>query len=127
MHIRPYISLDDVRFGDDASAVEKALGRPNSQRRNKEGELEYDYGDLVVRLCDRRGVVEFSAQREAVAIHENTVHRTDLAAFLLEHDAGAKEAYGFVISPHFGVAYDPDPDQGGWITVFERGRWDEFI
>jgi hypothetical protein len=55
------------------------------------------------------------------------VHRTKLAAFLLQHDATAEEAFGFVISPCFGVAIDPDPDQGGWIAVFERGRWDEFI
>lgn len=79
---------------------------------------ELDYGDVVYRFQDCGRLEEITMQAEVLNIGNVAVPFANLAAFIRAHDSEAFERAGFVISPQFGLAFDPL--QPSWVTALAR-------
>lgn len=119
MKIEPFTALGNVAFGSDQASVVKCLGEPQRTSTNRIGEAELHYPHMVVRLAKQR-VVEATADAKAVQISGADVPFQTLSAFVRTHDSDAFERVGFVVSPRYGIAFDPAFPC--WVTAFPRER-----
>ncbi len=126
VRIVPYKSFGSVQLGSNEGMVVEQLGPPNRRVINNAGEIELRYISIVVRLHSSRGVVEITSRPDEVQFGEKRISRHDLPQHIQRIDRHASEIHGFMVSFEHGVAVDTDTLNDGWISVFEKGRWDEF-
>ncbi|HEX6706111.1 MAG TPA: hypothetical protein VF169_15220 [Albitalea sp.] len=114
----PYSSVDDTPFTASRADITRILGEPLRQGRNDVGLNELDYGDVVYRFQDGGRLEEITRQARVILLGTVAVPFDTLAAFIRAHDDGAFERAGFLVSPAFGLAFDPrDPH---WVTAIAR-------
>jgi len=118
MNLSPYVQVDDAPFTLSSEDLLHARGAPSRTRRNDVGLHEMDYGDVVYRFQDCGRLEEITMQAEVLSIGNVAVPFPSLAAFIRAHDPEAFERAGFVISPQFGLAFDPS--QPSWVTALAR-------
>jgi hypothetical protein len=124
MRIVPFVSFGPHRLGLAEQEVLQHHGIPVRRVVTKEGLIELDYGDCVVRLETNRGTVEITARPELVELENRSMSRFDLPSCLQELDSESLESLGFMVSRRLGVAVDMDVANDGWISVFVEGYWD---
>ena len=118
MHLAPYIRVDDTSFRASRADIVALHGAPARAGRNDVGLNELDYGRVVYRFQDNGRLEEVTQQAQTVHLGAVAVPFASLAAFVRAHDATAFERAAFVISPRFGLAFDPaDPC---WVTALAR-------
>jgi hypothetical protein len=118
MHLSPYLRVDDTSFRASRADIVAGHGAPARSGRNDVGLNELDYGRVVYRFQDSGRLEEVTQQAHTVHLGAVAVPFTSLAAFVRTHDAGAFERAGFVVSPRFGLTFDPaDPC---WVTALAR-------
>lgn len=122
MRIEPYKSVGELDFGASEARALASLGKPQSQRKNKRNESELVYENVIYRFDDGRGLLECSGYWATIELNKTTIPVLHLASFLKQNDSEATEQVGFVVSKRFGIAVDTEHE--GWVTVFEKGRWD---
>jgi hypothetical protein len=118
MRLEPYVQVDDTPFtvcGDD---LLRRRGRPWRAARNDVGLDEMDYGDVVYRFQDCGRLEEITLQAEVVMLGNVAVPFANLAAFVRAQDPEAFERAGFLVSPRFGLAFDPA--EPFWVTALAR-------
>ena len=118
MHLDPFLSVDDVSFDTPRDSILRGRGRPWRTFRNDVGLNELDYGDVVYRFQDGGRLEEITRQAEVLTIGKVSVPFASLAAFVREQDPEAFERAGFLVSPRFGIAFDPA--QPSWVTALAR-------
>jgi len=118
MNLDPYVQVDDSPFTLSGEDLLRARGAPWRARRNGVGLHEMDYGDVVYRFQDCGRLEEITKQAAVVNIGNVAVPFANLAGFVRAHDAEAFDRAGFVISPRFGLAFDPS--QPSWVTALAR-------
>lgn len=124
MKLEPFASDDGHSFAASRADVLKRLGTPRVQGRNEVGLDEFDYGEIVFRFQDNGRLEEITAQAAVLHLGAVAVPFASLAAFVREHDGQAFERAGFVVSPGFGLAFDPR--QPCWVTGLAAhclGEW----
>jgi len=119
MDIEPYTRVNGLAFGSSESTVVLALGTPTRSRKSRIGWMELIYDKLVARLSEGQ-LVEMTADAPATNVAGELVHFADLARFLKQKDDAAFEQVGFVVSPKYGIAFDPAFPS--WVTAFQRGN-----
>lgn len=118
MHLAPYIRVDDTSFAASRADIAAAHGTPAREGRNDVGLNELDYGRVVYRFQDNGRLEEVTMQAPTVHLDTVAVPFASLASFVRAHDDAAFECAGFVVSPRFGLAFDPaDPC---WVTALAR-------
>jgi hypothetical protein len=118
MHLAPYTRVDDTSFRASRADIVAAHGAPARASRNGVGLNELDYGRVVFRFQDNGRLEEVTQQAQTIHFGAVAVPFASLAAFVRTHDATAFERAGFVVSPRFGLAFDPaDPC---WVTALAR-------
>ena len=118
MKLDPYVQVGDVPFTASREDLLRARGEPWRAQRNGVGLDEMDYGDAVYRFQDCGRLEEITMQGEVVHIGNVAVPFASLAAFLRAQDTEIFERAGFLVSPRFGLAFDPS--EPSWVTALAR-------
>jgi hypothetical protein len=116
--LTPFEQVDDTPFSASSADILRARGKPWKAGRNDLGLDELDYGEVVYRFQDGGLLEEITLQAEVVTIANVAVPFKTLAAFIRRHDAEAFERAGFLVSPAFGLAFDPTEPY--WVTALAR-------
>ncbi|WP_418128017.1 hypothetical protein [Variovorax sp. KK3] len=106
------------------AALIATLGQPSKSGRNDVGLNELDYGNVVYRFQDCGRLEEVTTQAPLLIVGQATVGFDALAAFVRSEDSGAFERAGFLVSPRFGLAFDPG--EPCWVTALAAhciGEW----
>lgn len=118
MNLDPYLQVDDAPFALSCQDLRRRCGEPWRSGRNEVGLNEMDYGDVVYRFQDSGRLEEVTREAKVVHLGNVAVPFACLAAFIQAQDAQAFERAGFVVSPRFGLAFDPA--QPFWVTALAR-------
>ena len=118
MKLDPYVQVDDTLFSVSSADIQRLRGKPWRSGRNGLGLDELDYGDVVYRFQDSGRLEEVTLQAEVVTLGNVAVPFETLAAFLRGQDPEAFLRAGFVVSPRFGLAFDPA--EPFWVTALAR-------
>jgi len=115
MKLQPFSAVDDVSFSVSREEVLRVRGKPVRQGRNDVELNELDYGDVVFRFQDCGRLEEITAQAPVLNLGTVSVPFLALERFVRENDPCTFERAGFVVSPRFGLAFDPHCPS--WITA----------
>lgn len=118
MKIDPFERVGDTPFALSREDLLRARGEPWRALRNGVGLNEMDYGDVVYRFQDCGRLEEITLQAEVVSFGNVAIPFANLAAFIRANDPAAFERAGFLISPAFGLAFDPS--EPFWVTALAR-------
>lgn len=115
MRLEPFERVDGVPFDVTAGELRARHGRPGREGRNAVALDELDYGQVVYRFQANGRLEEVTRQAPVLHLGAVAVPFAALAAFVRAEDPAAFERAGFVVSPRFGIAFDPgDP---AWVTA----------
>jgi len=118
MKLDPFKRVDDTPFSISSAQLLQERGVPWRASRNGVGLNEMDYGDVVYRFQDGGRLEEITLQAEVLTIGNVAVPFAHLAAFIRDHDPAAFERARFLVSPGFGLAFDPS--EPSWVTALAR-------
>ena len=105
--IIPFVRVGDVAFGSDPAAVIGIMGERYTRQVNRIGLTEIDYGTEVYRFDDDAVLVEITVGAPVLELDGKNISYDTLADFLRANDPHAFERAGFMISPRYGIAFDP--------------------
>jgi hypothetical protein len=115
MNLDPFVSVDGIPFTISQEEVVKLRGQPVGAGRNGVGLNELDYASVVYRFQDGGRLEEVTAQAPVVNFGNVAVPFETLPSFVQQQDPGVFERAGFVVSPRFGLAFDPK--EPPWVTA----------
>jgi len=115
MKLQPFDSVDETAFTASSTDITNAMGEPSRMGRNDVGLNELDYGDVVYRFQDCGRLEEITKQASVVILGNVAIPFNALASFISENDSTAFERAGFLVSPEFGLAFDPT--EPCWVTA----------
>ena len=118
MKLRPYEQVDETPFSVSSDEILRSRGKPWRAQRNGVGLNELDYGDVVYRFQDCGRLEEVTTEAEVLTLGNVSVPFANLAAFIKAQDPAAFERAGFLVSPGFGLAFDPK--EPFWVTALAR-------
>lgn len=118
MKIDPYKKVGEVSLEVREDELLRDLGDPNSKSTNRIGLVEFDFSSRVFRFEPSGALHEVTIESEVVELESASIPFKYLAALLKAEDAGAFEKYGFIVSPKFGLAFDPE--HSPWVTVLTK-------
>lgn len=118
MKLAPFERVDATPFSASREHIVAARGQPWRTKRNDVGLNEMDYGDVVYRFEDNGRLEEITLQAEVIEIGNLAVPFASLAGFVRENDPAVFLRAGFVVSPAFGLAFDPAEPH--WVTALAR-------
>ena len=118
MRIEPFVSVDGNSFAITPDELLRARGLPANQCRNDVGLNEFDYTTIVFRFQDSGRLEEITARAPVLSIGSVFVPFANLGWFIRHQDPGAFMRARFLVSPAFGLAFDPlEPV---WVTGLAR-------
>jgi hypothetical protein len=115
MKIEPFTRVDDTSFSATPQQIEAAWGAPHKRSRNVVQLDELDYGEVVFRFQDGGRLEEITRLAPIVFIGDEAILFPSLAGFIRTNDPSAFERAGFVVSPRYGLAFDPHCPS--WVTA----------
>lgn len=115
MRLEPFVRVDDTPFTASSKDVRQVWGAPVQSGRNEVGLDELDYGSVVFRFQDNGRLEEVTQRVDRLSLGSLVVPVALLARFVAAEDKTAFERAGFVISPRFGLAFDPSCPN--WVTA----------
>lgn len=115
MKLQPFSSVDGLPFSMSAHEIRQARGRPGREGRNAVGLNELDYGSVVFRFQDCGRLEEVTLQAPVLHLGSVAVPFAALEPFVRQNDPSSFARVGFVVSPKFGVAFDPACPS--WVTA----------
>ncbi len=124
MNLDPFVSVDGIPFSVSREEIVKMRGPPASTGRNAIGLNELDYQSVVYRFQDGGRLEEITLQARVVNFGNVAVPFDALASFVRREDPEVFERAGFVVSPRFGLAFDPDEPL--WVTALAAHCLDEW-
>lgn len=111
-----------IAFGIDPGVLVKLIGQPHSERINHAGWMELDYVTTVYRFDASSTLVEITVDAPTLELDSHLVPFSYLSSYLQEHDQSAFQAAGFLVSPRFCIAFDPQFPF--WVTTFPEQSLD---
>jgi hypothetical protein len=124
MTLQPFSSVDGVPFSVSREEVLRIHGSPMREGRNHIGLNELDYQDVVFRFQDCGRLEEITAQAFVLNLGTVAVPFGALGRFVRDNDPSTFERAGFLVSPRFGVAFDPECPS--WVTALAAHCIDEW-
>ena len=115
MRLEPYVLVDDLPFTVTPEELRRRRGVPVREARNDVGLDELDYGPVVYRFQDSGRLEEVTSRATVLHLPQAAVPFGSLAGFVRRHDRQAFRVGGFLVSPRFGLAFDPT--DSNWVTV----------
>ncbi|MDM0115468.1 hypothetical protein QTI66_25190 [Variovorax sp. J22R133] len=124
MQLEPFIRVDDVSFSATQEDVLRLRGTPALVCRNGIGLNELDYGDVIYRFQDCGRLEEITQQAPVLQFGNVSVPFGVLASFVRTSDPALFERAGMLVSPRFGLAFDPG--ERCWVTALAAHCLDEW-
>lgn len=124
MQLIPFVSVDGLLFASSREDIERQWGKPVEEGFNLVGLTELDYGAVVFRFQSSGRLEEITQRADVVEVDGQAVSFDALASFVHQHDEGVFRRAGFVVSPRFGLAFDPTSDR--WVTALAAHCLDEW-
>jgi hypothetical protein len=118
MKIELYKKVGEVSLEVREDELLRDLGEPNSKSTNRIGLIEFDFGSRVFRFDPSGTLEEVTIESEVVELESASITFKYLAARLKSEDSEVFERYGFIVSPKFGLAFDPK--YSPWVTVLTK-------
>jgi len=118
VRLEPFTSVDGCAFTVSRADLVRMRGAPARESRNGVGLNELDYGSVVYRFQDNGRLEEVTTQAPVLDLGVVAVPFASLEAFVDDHDPAAFRRAGFVVSPRFGLAFDPS--EPCWVTALAR-------
>jgi hypothetical protein len=118
MRLEPFVSVDGNSFTSTRDDILREHGVPTRVYRNEVGLTELDYRHVVFRFQDCGRLEEITMRAPVVKLGSLAIPFTNLEAFIREQDPAAFERAGFIVSPAFGVAFDPS--EPFWVTALAK-------
>jgi hypothetical protein len=118
MRLEPFERVNGIAFSISRAEVVRSHGAPVRECRNGVGLDELDYGTVVYRFQDCGRLEEITAKARVVRLGTLWVPFASLQAFVCEQDPLSFRRAGFVVSPQFGLAFDPT--EPCWVTALAR-------
>lgn len=115
MKLKPFVLVDSTPFSASREELIAERGQPSTELRNSVGLNEMDYGSVIYRFQDCGRLEEITTRAPVVYIGAVDVPFSALEGFVKSNDASAFERAGFVVSPKFGLAFDPNCPN--WVTA----------
>lgn len=115
MKLEPFVLVDSTPFSASREELVAERGQPSTELRNSVGLNEMDYGSVVYRFQDCGRLEEITTRAPVVYIGAVDVPFTALEGFVKGNDASAFERAGFIVSPKYGLAFDPNCPN--WVTA----------
>jgi len=115
MKLEPFVLVDSTPFSVSREELVAERGQPSTELRNSVGLNEMDYGSVVYRFQDCGRLEEITTRAPVVYIGAVDVPFTALEGFVKGNDASAFERAGFIVSPKYGLAFDPNCPN--WVTA----------
>jgi hypothetical protein len=115
MNLQPFVRVDGTPFSASSEEVVKLRGVPARTCRNGIGLNEMDYESVVFRFQDCGRLEEVTMQAQVVSFGNVAVPFAALASFVRVNDPSSFEKAGFLVSPLFGLAFDPT--EPCWVTA----------
>ena len=115
MKIDPYKQLDGIDLNTSSKQIIAEVGLLSTVRQNDIGFTEYDFGKYVFRFESSGNLSEVTADCPSVDLETQTVLFEELEAFVKRSDPQYFDKLGFLVSPRYGIAFDPDCSP--WVTV----------
>lgn len=118
MKIKPYKSIDEICLEITEVNLLRHLGNPKNKKANNIGLMEYDFGSKVFRFDEHGALYEVTIGTETLELNNVSISFKQLATFIKYNDVAFFEYCGFIVSPEFGVAFDPE--HSPWVTVLTK-------
>jgi len=118
MKLEPFVRVDGTAFSVSRTEVLRERGTPRREGRNAVCLTELDYDDVVFRFQDGGRLEEVTLQAPVLELGSVAVPFASLDAFIRAQDPQAFHRAGFLVSPRFGVAFDPS--EPCWMTALAR-------
>ncbi|WP_374564690.1 hypothetical protein [Ideonella sp.] len=115
MKLVPFVSVNGLPFSATREDVLRLHGQPAQEGFNIVGLIELDYGSTVFRFQTSGRLEEITQQVATVDLGAAVVPFEALHRHVRHHDLGVFERAGFVVSPRFGLAFDPASER--WVTA----------
>jgi len=115
MKLIPFVQAGELAFTLSASEIRRRWGAPLYEGRNGVALNELDYGHTVLRFQDNGRLEEITVQVPVLELDTLAVPFASLQGFVQAQDAGCFQRAGFLISPRFGLAFDPR--EPSWVTL----------
>jgi hypothetical protein len=116
MELQPFVRVDETPFSITLSATLAARGEPLTRRFLPDVQLEeLDYGEVVFRFQASGRLEEITKLSPVVIIRAQAIVFPLLGDYVRENDPRCFERAGFLISPRFGIAFDPQCPS--WVTA----------
>jgi len=115
MRLEPFERVDGRAFSVTRADLVASQGSPQRESQNAVGLYELDYGNVVYRFQLSGRLEEVTAEAPVLHVDNVSVPFTNLETFVCSHDSAAFRRAGFVVSPRFGVAFDPR--EPSWVTA----------
>lgn len=115
MKLDPFVAVDGVPFATGVEDLLRRKGTPGRRERNEVGLNAFDYGRVVYRFEDNGRLEEVTTDAPVVTLAGVAVPFGTLAAFVRAQDPAAFERAGFLVSPRYGLAFDPA--DRCWVTA----------
>lgn len=111
----PLNAVNNIHFGATSSEVEALLGEPVRRSTDRMGRVELHFGSAIYRFSGE-SLEEVTIEAPVVSIATVAIPFHHLADYLRENDPACFERVGFIISPAYGLAHDPQ--FACWVTAF---------
>ena len=118
MRLEPFESVDGRAFSVTRADLVASLGSPQRESQNGVGLYELDYGTVVYRFQLSGRLEEVTVEAPVLHVDNVSVPFTSLETFVCSQDGASFRRAGFVVSPRFGLAFDPR--EPSWVTALAR-------
>lgn len=119
MQVVPFERVGVIVFSTTQEQLLRTLGPPLQEHHNRACLHEYEYPTEIYRYDQTGQLEEVSFYAVDVFLGNQSVGFQELGAYVRSHDVLTFEGHGFLVSPRFGVAFDPESPC--WTTAISRG------
>ncbi|PWF46029.1 hypothetical protein [Massilia glaciei] len=116
MKVDSFRAVGIAKFGEFRAALVNILGHPLSEGFSRIGDLELRYQNAIYRFDSTRVLAEITFDAPEIEFASDTVGFANLAEYLAARDSDLFERVGFIVSPAYGIAFDPNFPS--WVTAF---------
>ncbi len=107
MLIEAFKKLDNIALDIKETEIESRI-KMDCKISKESGKLsEYDFGKYVFRFNEVGNLVEVTADAPIIDFDEKGIGFNKLHSFLMNEDSNVFEKFGFIVSPKYGIAFDP--------------------
>jgi hypothetical protein len=118
MNIEPFSKIGHISLDLSPDELEQILGAPAGRRTNRIGLVELDYGGSVYRFEPNGMLCEVTIEAPLVELGNVSIPFAKLGEFVGNNDPHSAIKHGFILSPSYGIAFDPEHQP--WVTVLTK-------